>query len=86
MWPATRDVEALRRVRILPELATSDDERLASDIQRRHCLAVIARELGFDPDDPDWDRIGRDWVKPRDRTARARLYGKLIAQRFAKVR
>ena len=149
-----RDPDAVDRVRSLPELATSDDERLASSIQRRHCLAVIARELGFDgwpharsiltgqatgdfgrllsppgaaahwniwsasyeearairaehggyllayrrhffivdryyletlgldPDDTDWDRIGRDWVKPHEPSARARLYGKLIARRY----
>jgi hypothetical protein len=149
-----RGFEALARVRSLPEFATSDDECLASSIQRRHCLAVIARELGFDgwpharsiltgrttddfgrllsppgaaahwniwsasyeeacairaehggyllayrrhffiadryyvemlgldPDDADWDRIGRDWVKPREPPARARLYGKLIARRL----
>lgn len=34
--------------------------------------------LGLDPADPDWDSIGRDWVKPRDPVARRRLYGKLI--------
>jgi hypothetical protein len=150
-----RDPEALARVRNVPELATSDDERLASSIQRRHCLAVIARELGFDgwpharsvlsgqsttdfgrllsppgaaahwniwsasyeeahairaehggyllayrrhffivdryyletlgldPDDADWNRIGRDWVKPREQRARARLYAKLIALRYS---
>jgi hypothetical protein len=147
--------EALRRVRKLPELAETTDDALPTVIQRRHCLAVIARELGFDgwahalsvltgqraddfgcllsppgaaahwniwsasydeartiraehggyllaykrhyfivdryyletlgldPDDADWDRMGRDWVKPRDPAARARLYAKLVAQRYA---
>ena len=31
------------------------------------------RELGLDPDDPDWERIGYDWVKPEDAAARQRL-------------
>ena len=31
------------------------------------------RELGLDPEDPDWERIGYDWVRPRDRAAWARL-------------
>jgi len=31
------------------------------------------RELGLDPDDPDWERIGRDWVKPHDLDAWERL-------------
>ncbi len=24
------------------------------------------RELGLDPDDPDWAKIGWDWVQPKD--------------------
>jgi hypothetical protein len=150
----TRDRDALDRVRRLPELAGSNDEVLSSKIQRRHCLGVIALEVGFDgwnhalsvlsgersddfgrllsppgadahwniwsasydearairaehggyllaykhhffivdryyletlgldPDDPDWDRMGRDWVRPREPAARARLYAKLIARRY----
>ena len=31
------------------------------------------RELGLDPADPDWERIGWDWVRPRDREAWERL-------------
>ena len=31
------------------------------------------RELGLDPDDPDWERIGWDWVRPADLEARERL-------------
>jgi hypothetical protein len=31
------------------------------------------RELGLDPDDPDWARIGWDWVRPRDAEAHLRL-------------
>ncbi len=31
------------------------------------------RELGLDPDDTDWERIGRDWVRPLAREARERL-------------
>jgi len=37
-------------------------------------------ELGLDPDDPDWQRIGHDWVKPGDFAARRRLYDKLICR------
>ena len=43
----------------------------------RHYFFVTSREaiveLGLDPDDPDWDRIGFDWVQPRDEEAHARL-------------
>lgn len=31
------------------------------------------RELGLDPDDPDWARIGWDWVRPADAEAWQRL-------------
>ena len=31
------------------------------------------RELGLDPADPDWERIGWDWVHPLDRHAWERL-------------
>jgi hypothetical protein len=34
--------------------------------------------MGLDPDDPDWQALGRDWVKPNDLAARARLYEKLV--------
>jgi len=35
--------------------------------------------MGLDPDDPDFDEIGRDWARPANPAARTRLYGKLIA-------
>jgi len=34
------------------------------------------RELGLDPDDPDWTRIGWDWVRPADQDAWQRLRAK----------
>lgn len=143
--------EALRRGRILKELRESSDDAIAENTLRRHCLAVIAREIGFDgwphalgvitgqrsddfgtilypprgaaywniwsasyheakslreqtggyllaykkhyfiveryfieslgldPEDPDWERIGRDWAPPADLAARSRLYSRLIA-------
>jgi hypothetical protein len=37
------------------------------------CEAGLLENLGVDAADPDWDRIGRDWVKPRDTEARSRL-------------
>ena len=150
-----REPAALARARQLAELRDADIAALPSLIKRRHCLAVIARELGFqgwshaaavlrgtessdfgtllypsgghvhwniwsasydearnirqqhggyllayrrhffitdrhfiktlglNPDDPDWELIGRDWVKPRRWDARERLYGKLIRQAFS---
>ena len=53
---------------------------------RRHYLIVdedYIRALGLEAEDPDWDRIGRDWVRPKDAEARKRLYGKLIEGRIA---
>ena len=141
---------AMARTRHLAELHDHDPATLAALVRRRHCLAIIARELGFEgwphavavlrgtestdfgtllypkgaeshwniwsasydearaireehggyllayrrhyfivdryfietlglpPDDPDWELIGRDWVRPRRADARERLYGKLI--------
>ena len=34
--------------------------------------------MGLDPRDPDWERIGRDWVRPGDLRARERLYRQLV--------
>lgn len=39
--------------------------------------------LGLDPDDPDWDLIGRDWARPGDFEARSRLYRRLFPQHGA---
>ena len=53
---------------------------------RRHYLIVgddYIRALGLEAEDPDWDRIGRDWVRPKDPEARKRLYGKLIEGRIS---
>ncbi|WP_051680627.1 hypothetical protein [Vibrio rhizosphaerae] len=33
--------------------------------------------LGLNPQDPDWEKIGRDWVKPKDPEAKSRLREKL---------
>jgi hypothetical protein len=142
--------EACARLRALRELHACDDSQLAAQVRRRHCLSLIARELGFagwphavaviggeraddfgtllyprgqsahwniwsadydearairtqhggyllaykkhflivdryfietlglDPDDADWERIGRDWVQPVEREARDRLYLRLL--------
>jgi hypothetical protein len=148
-----RESHAVTRIRQLPELRDHDLASLPASVKRRHCLAIVARELGFQgwphavgilsgtestdfgtllypegaavhwniwsasyaearaireqhggyllayrrhffiadryfietlglqPDDPDWELIGRDWVKPRQLDARERLYGKLIRRR-----
>ena len=31
------------------------------------------RELGLDPEDPDWAQIGWDWIRPKDLDAWKRL-------------
>jgi hypothetical protein len=49
---------------------------------RRHYMVVDAlfiEMLGLDPNAPDWQRLGRNWVRPLDVSARTRLYGELIA-------
>lgn len=35
--------------------------------------------LSLDPDDTDWAAMGFDWVRPKNISARTRLYDKLIA-------
>jgi hypothetical protein len=148
------DEQALKRLRKSPEFRKSDDQTVLAGLKRRHCLAAVAREHGFDgwshatgiinggtvadgagfgttlypkgcgghsniwsatydearqiradhggfllayknqflvvdehfirtmgldPDDADFDLIGRDWARPANREARTRLYGKLLA-------
>jgi hypothetical protein len=46
------------------------------------CVPGFLSDRGIDPDDPDWARIGRDWVRPLDEAALARLERKLIALGF----
>ncbi|WP_224365255.1 hypothetical protein [Hyalangium versicolor] len=46
------------------------------------CEAGFLRALGVDPADPDWERMGRNWVEPLDMAAHARLEQKLIALGF----
>lgn len=43
------------------------------------CEADFLRALGIDPRDADWERMGRDWVRPRDAAAKERLEKKLVA-------
>jgi hypothetical protein len=43
------------------------------------CESGFFDALGLDPADSDWDRIGRDWVRPRDESTRQRLERRLIA-------
>lgn len=44
--------------------------------------ASYVDELGLDPADPDWQRAGRDWVRPADVRARARLAARLVDARL----
>ena len=47
---AAADPSARARLRVLAELAKADDQALeaaAAAVQRKHCLAVVAREAGF---------------------------------------
>lgn len=66
----TDDPRALERLRVLPELRKADEPRLrafAHVAQRKHFLAVIAREVGFsswehalrviEGEDPDFGKL-----------------------------
>ncbi len=144
------EASAIRRLSRLGELQRFSAAELSHKLKRRHCLAVIAKELdfegwphitrtingdevdnfgtllyphfcgahtniwcntyeeakaihgevggyllayrqqfliveepyivtmGLDPEDEDWQLIGRDWIRPVDFEARKRLYDKLI--------
>jgi hypothetical protein len=37
------------------------------------CEPGFLEARGIDPKDPDWERIGHDWVRPRNAAAHARL-------------
>ncbi|MBI3679164.1 MAG: hypothetical protein HY235_01980 [Acidobacteria bacterium] len=55
---SARDSGALKRLRVLSEFRRCSDQELAAiagAIRRRHCLAVIAAELGF----PGWPQARR---------------------------
>jgi len=41
------------------------------------CPPGVLAARGVDPFDPDWRRIGHDWVRPRDQAAFARLTRRL---------
>jgi hypothetical protein len=43
------------------------------------CEAGFLEARGVDTGDPDWERMGRNWVEPLDPAARARLEEKLLA-------
>lgn len=41
------------------------------------CNANYIKQIGIEPDDPDWEKIGFDWAVPADQIAWQRLYKKL---------
>lgn len=46
------------------------------------CEGGFLEARGIDPEDPDWDAIGRDWIRPLDDPARLRLERRLVALGF----
>lgn len=42
------------------------------------CNEDYMKQIGFDPDDPDWKLIGYNWVVPDDKRAWQRLYKKWL--------
>jgi hypothetical protein len=51
----------------------------------RHQFLVVdgdfLRTLGLDPDDPDWQAMGRDWLRPASTDARRRLCARAVRAR-----
>lgn len=54
------DPPALRRIRAIRELRPLSDEAIADAVRRRHCLAVLARELGLS----GWSHLSMLWSSP----------------------
>ncbi|MGE6757278.1 hypothetical protein ACQKGO_04620 [Corallococcus interemptor] len=46
------------------------------------CEAGFLQSLGIDAREADWERMGRDWVRPRDAGAKERLEAKLVSRGF----
>jgi hypothetical protein len=46
------------------------------------CEAGFLKAREIDPAHPDWERIGRDWVRPHDEAARDRLERTLVAMGY----
>jgi hypothetical protein len=65
------------------EAATVRQRRNGYLLAHRKHFVVVDRfyiaTLGLDPDDPEWEAAGFDWVHPRSRAARTRIYSKLVA-------
>lgn len=40
---------------------------------------LFIEDLGIDPDNADWRRLGFDWVHPHETRARTHLYGALVS-------
>jgi hypothetical protein len=38
------------------------------------CSADYMKQIGFEPKDPDWEKIDYDWARPADQDAWQRLY------------
>lgn len=43
------------------------------------CNENYIKQIGFDPEDPDWQLINYDWVAPADQKAWQRLYKKWVS-------
>ena len=48
------------------------------------CNSDYIKQLGFDPDDPDWKLINYDFANPADQTAWRRLYKKWMLNKEKK--
>ena len=57
------------------EVLTADPKRYLFPYRHQFvvCEGQLLEDQGIDIADPDWERIGRDWVQPLDRKALARL-------------
>ena len=77
MWVPAMDVHVIRWYSNYDDAWGSLEEEGGYLFPYRHHYfiadAEAVRELGLDPEDPDWELIGFDWVHPQDSEAWERL-------------
>lgn len=68
-----------RRYEEARQVLTSEPKRYLFPYRHQFvvCESALLQDLDVDVSDPDWERIGRDWVRPLDARAHARLSARL---------
>lgn len=75
LYPQGASAHLNRWVRTYPEARAAQGREFLLSYEHQFflCGASFIEQLGLRADDPDWERIGRDWVRPADIAAWRRL-------------